>query len=777
MKRATCPADGDVLAIRETPAKRARALLSVPPNLVDQVFQLIHEALWAQHWQVYSENERRLYILRHVRDVHGLLVQIDQEMGQNYQRFDHVFSENLSRIIEQKLDALLSIYPLNITSFQRMYQNFLTVIRIFTQDISTPLHDYLCFAYDQHEEYMCSRLAVDRILRQVLSQRIQQISEFVPNVHRMIDLAWQPQNIDEEQESLFFACTEAINILRSDPQRFSPIAQALKNARVHHIRQRIGQRPLQTITDVVTYLQTVEELIRADVETAERLFDTGHSKARFSAELSEQLYNTFVFELIPQLIPAAMFLDALQSSGVQQEYVDRCLSLYVRMNGESQQKIIVQIEAAVMLGLERIRLAAQKTVAGSPTSKPAILDRLIKSQKLLPEFARFLELIQINPMLPDWAQTAMKRMIPNIIPAFYGRNAVDSPSISMSSYLVTYVLENIEKEQTDSLWSHLDLVEYQHLHQVLQYLSNKDQFMHTMHASVSRKLVRKLQEKRYIDHMEAFGQLIQSFGYPMPNVLPGLIQDCREVTETNAAFRRSPAGAKMQPAANYYVLRYHQWSLGSLEGSCVFPKELAQTLKPFETLYAKQFPYREHQWCPEISPIVFSLEVDNLVVTFDTNLAIYSALALLDTQRPITPDELRGKLQCSELMFQRIMTSLVKPKIVTADTNGIVLNREFMAQNTGKNIPIRYLMINQEIRIETQVQIDRRSITEAACVRIMKREKKLSFGDLFQRTKNEVKNWFDLDRSDFKDTVERMFDREYFLRDAKDTEQILYSVQ
>ena len=167
-------------------------------------------------------------------------------------------------------------------------------------------------------------------------------------------------------------------------------------------------------------------------------------------------------------------------------------------------------------------------------------------------------------------------------------------------------------------------------------------------------------------------------------------------------------------------------------------------------------------------------------------LSLYQAIVLLlfNEHHRLTAQEIqeKSKLESTDLNRTLQSLSLAKIKILTKTpmTREVALTDVFELNHNFKH-PLYRIIVNQVQAKETKEEIqqttdrcfeDRLYMVDAAIVRIMKQEKRISYKELVTNLFETLK--FPLQAADVKKRIESLLERDYMERDAQDATMYSY---
>ncbi|KAE8221728.1 hypothetical protein CF319_g4955 [Tilletia indica] len=319
---------------------------------------------------------------------------------------------------------------------------------------------------------------------------------------------------------------------------------------------------------------------------------------------------------------------------------------------------------------------------------------------------------------------------------------------------------------------------------VFRFLHEKDVFERYYKQHLAKRL---LQARSVSDDAERgmMAKLKVECGHGYVQKLQGMLNDMKVSEEITKSFQNSldKSGRKLPYDMSVNVLTSTYWPISAQAPACQMPALLLNGRKAFEQFYANRHSGRVLTWHPHFGSADVRVTFKNK--KHELNVFTYALVILLLFED--TPDEgegsrltyehIRDTTEIPAADVQRTLQSLAcgKYKILLKEPKGKDINPgDRFSFNTTFSAPLARIKIAQVVaKVETpverketaeKVEEERKSVTEACIVRIMKNRKTLGHNELVNEVVRQLSSRFVPSPASIKKRIEALIDREYLER-------------
>ncbi|KAL9935024.1 hypothetical protein V8E36_006100 [Tilletia maclaganii] len=319
---------------------------------------------------------------------------------------------------------------------------------------------------------------------------------------------------------------------------------------------------------------------------------------------------------------------------------------------------------------------------------------------------------------------------------------------------------------------------------VFRFLHEKDVFERYYKQHLAKRL---LHARSVSDDAERgmMAKLKVECGHGYVQKLQGMLNDMKVSEEITKSFQSSldKSGRRLPYDMSVNVLTSTYWPVSAQAPTCQMPPLLLNGRKAFEQFYANRHSGRVLTWNPHFGSADVRVTFKNK--KHELNVFTYALVILLlfeDTPDDgegsrLTYEHIRDTTQIPPLDVQRTLQSLAcgKHKILLKEPKGKDINPgDRFCFNLNFTAPLARIKIAQVVgKVETpverketaeKVEEERKSVTEACIVRIMKNRKTMEHNELLNEVIRQLSSRFVPSPSSIKKRIEALIDREYLER-------------
>ncbi|CAI1999565.1 hypothetical protein SEUBUCD646_0G02860 [Saccharomyces eubayanus] len=354
------------------------------------------------------------------------------------------------------------------------------------------------------------------------------------------------------------------------------------------------------------------------------------------------------------------------------------------------------------------------------------------------------------------------------------------PSEYISTY-VDYCMKQTNDNDAEVAKIKEDLLDSTKL---IELLSEKDIFESTYKKQLSRRL---LQQKSILEIEKWMVQMIKdALGTFFTLKLEIMLRDISLSSRILQAFKSSSTSSIEYMNFVPEVLTRTSWpfqSTNPIDESIALPPRMSQMLMGFEEYYSLKYKERVLKWAHHLSVIEIGCQFNNGYYEISFSVYAGAIFLLFENYEELTLEEIRELTHIPEEDVKSLvmsMSTVPKCRILKRSSNSgnakFSVNYFFSAPNRKVKVPIIAgpASFHKSDNLASQSLVDsyeNESIMEvnAAIVRIMKTEGKLSHQQLLQRATKHMERRFHLTSSTFKRSLQLLLEKEYIQRDADDT--------
>ncbi|KAI8365993.1 cullin [Radiomyces spectabilis] len=320
---------------------------------------------------------------------------------------------------------------------------------------------------------------------------------------------------------------------------------------------------------------------------------------------------------------------------------------------------------------------------------------------------------------------------------------------------------------------------------IFRYLQGKD----TFEAFYKRFLAKRLLLNRMVSNdieKSMLSRLKTECGPDFTKNLEAMFKDIEISADLNAAFKESQEYSQWGNVQLYVnVLAQGIWPSYSAS-EIILPPDMRAQQEAYIQFYGKKYTGRRLTWQNSLGSC--SVKAHFSAGFKELMLSLFQTVILLlfnDTSRPfLTYNDIFDATNLDHKELRRVLQSLScgQHQILKKEPSGTTVEPSdqfaFNEQFQAPQHRLKFNTIQQEQTVEEQkdtqskVLVNRQHQLEAAIVRIMKANKRLSHAALVNELFEQLK--FPVDAADIKKRIESLIDRDYLVRDEKDNSMYNY---
>ncbi|CDZ97609.1 Cullins [Phaffia rhodozyma] len=349
-----------------------------------------------------------------------------------------------------------------------------------------------------------------------------------------------------------------------------------------------------------------------------------------------------------------------------------------------------------------------------------------------------------------------------------------------AEFISLFIDENLKKGLKGKSEDEVDIILNKAI-TVFRFLTDKDVFERYYKNHLAKRLINS---RSVSDDAERgmVAKLKVESGYQFTQKLEGMFTDMRVSGDTMDAYRAHQSSTSAAPSfdLSVTVLTSTYWPGTNLQSTTIFPSTLSAQVEAFERFYHSRHSGRRLTWQSHLGTADVKVRFKNR--THELNVSTLALVTLLlfenleegeeleyqdiRSATGIPDSELMRTLQSLACGKYRVLTKHPKSKDV-AVTDSFVFNDAFTAPLAKIKIAmVANKVETNEQREETNEKVDeeRRFLTEACIVRIMKNSKTMTHQALMNEVTKQLSSRFSPSTAMIKKRIEALIDREYLER-------------
>ncbi|KAI9014744.1 Cullin [Gaertneriomyces semiglobifer] len=539
--------------------------------------------------------------------------------------------------------------------------------------------------------------------------------------------------------------------------------------------------------DAIEYLKRTERRLREE-ETRVNAYLSAQTDAKIRAILEEELLQKNVKQVI-EMESAGMV-----SMMTNDRYDDlkRMYQLFGRVsNGHAEMRTCVssQIEALVMninQSFGGVTVSACLEVRAHSVSRP--------NTGVQPDQANPSQWVDALLVLRDKFNAMLEKAFSNNIQFEADMNASFQRSVNRNrkapEFVSLFIDENLRKRLKGKTDEEIESLLEKTI-SLFRYVEEKDVFERYFKQHLAKRLL--FQKSVSTDaERNLIARLKIECGYQFTTKLEGMFTDIKTAEDTMTAFREQLSTSRSAPSdmpeINVTVLTTTYWPMTQRPSAdpSNFPKNITGAMEYFQKFYHSRHSGRRLTWLPHMGTA-------DIKATFDKgrkeiNIPTYGMVVLIGVFNDVADGEwvtykriaemtaipemeLKRILQSMSLAKFKILQKKIKSKEI-ADDDAFRVNLGF----TAPQHKIRILQItgsaaaeNDKEREETlgKVDTERKHLTEACIVRIMKSRRQMDHNNLIAEVAKQLGAKFTPSPQMVKKRIEGLIEREYLERDKE----------
>ncbi|KAH8796887.1 Cullin [Flagelloscypha sp. PMI_526] len=310
---------------------------------------------------------------------------------------------------------------------------------------------------------------------------------------------------------------------------------------------------------------------------------------------------------------------------------------------------------------------------------------------------------------------------------------------------------------------------------LFKYLEDKDVFQTFYTTKLSKRLIHGVSAS---DEAEAsmISKLKEACGFEYTNKLQRMFTDMSLSKDLTDSFkeRMEQNHGDMDINFSVMVLGTNFWPLNPPTHDYIIPQEILPTYDRFLKYYQSKHSGRKLTWLWNYSKN--ELRTNYLNQKYMLMTSSYQMAVLLQYNRndTLSLDELVTATSISKDILTQVLALLTKAKVlVSSESEQYDLNPSFKSKKIRVNLnqPIKADVKASDEMVLKAVDEDRKYVTQATIVRIMKARKTMKNQALIQEVISQISQRFSPKIPDIKKAIETLIEKEYMERveGSKDT--------
>ncbi|EPX72697.1 Cullin 4 [Schizosaccharomyces octosporus yFS286] len=348
----------------------------------------------------------------------------------------------------------------------------------------------------------------------------------------------------------------------------------------------------------------------------------------------------------------------------------------------------------------------------------------------------------------------------------------ETPAKAIAKY-IDYLLRHGEQVTNGTPLQQI----FETLLDIFRYVASKDVFEAFYKRDIAKRLLLNKSASSQNERM-LLEMLKKTCGSQFTHALEGMFKDINLSKEFSSSFQQSKLSKNLHRDLYVNVLSQAYWPAYP-EGHVRLPEDMQEDLQQFEKFYLAKQTSKRIRWLPSLGHCLvkarfplgnkeLSISLFQACVLLEFNkCAPGEGLTYRDLQKTteLTDADLTRTLQSLSCVRVRPLVMVPKGKVPKPDTMFYV-NEKFTDKLYRIKINQIYLKDERQESEEVQEQVlqDRQFELQAAVVRIMKQNERVSHDELVQKTIEVCKNRGIPEISDIKSTIEKLLNKEYLER-------------
>ncbi|WBW74419.1 cullin 4 [Schizosaccharomyces osmophilus] len=312
---------------------------------------------------------------------------------------------------------------------------------------------------------------------------------------------------------------------------------------------------------------------------------------------------------------------------------------------------------------------------------------------------------------------------------------------------------------------------------IFRYVASKDVFEAFYKRDIAKRLLlnksASSQNERLLLEM-----LKKTCGSQFTHALEGMFRDINLSKEFSSSFQQSKLSKNLHRDLYVNVLSQAYWPAYP-EGHVRLPEDMQEDIQQFEKFYLAKQTSKQIRWLPSLGHCLVKARFP--LGNKELSISLFQACVLLKFNgcapgEGLTYRDLQKATELSEADLTRTLQSLscvrVRPLVmvpkgkVPKPETKFYVNEKFTDKLYRIKINQIYLKDERQESEEVQEQVvqDRQFELQAAVVRIMKQNERLSHDQLVEKTIEISKDRGVPEISDIKSTIEKLLNKEYLER-------------
>lgn len=404
----------------------------------------------------------------------------------------------------------------------------------------------------------------------------------------------------------------------------------------------------------------------------------------------------------------------------------------------------------------------------------AFVDRLLEIQ------AKYLDLVQNAFQNNQHFQKAHNEAFVEFVNKQTEKNTT-------AQLLAVYVNEYL-KEKANSQSDEVTEKRFTELLRILHHVIDRDLFQEFYRKQLAKRLLmsggnlQEEAEKMFIAKLK--GQ----YGAAFTNRLEGMFTDHTLAAELQSQFAEHVGELPNPPEIDLevQVLRQGYWPQYKTD-DLILPPNMTSAMAAFKEFFCARKKNRILTWVHTLGTCVVQARFSTRATPVEVHLTTYQAVVLLlfNAGAELTKPAVVAATKLPAAEVERILASLAMHKnekfhLLTktgdadsiSDTDVFTYNKDLVCKTRNLKLPgIGRLSVEEQKQVAPHVMQDRKMVTEAVIVRVMKTRQKLTHQELLAEVMDQLKN-FRPESKMIKQRIEDLITRLYLKRD--EVQQNLY---
>lgn len=306
---------------------------------------------------------------------------------------------------------------------------------------------------------------------------------------------------------------------------------------------------------------------------------------------------------------------------------------------------------------------------------------------------------------------------------------------------------------------------------VFRYLDDRDVFQRFYAKMLARRLIQGTSVSEEAEEA-MISKLKEACGVAYTAKLHRMINDMQTSGDLNAQFKTTSGRGVLAMDLSVLVLCAASWPLSPPSYAMAVSPAMERGLSLFQQFYQARHSGRRLHWLHHLSRGELAatyLGQGRSAVTFQVSTPQMAVLLQYNDAEVYSAGELGAATRMPESIVSQILEHLVKARVLLEEEGPVYrLNRGYRSKKVRVNLNVPLKAEQRQEREETHqhVQEDRRLLTQAAIVRVMKTRKTLDYSNLVGEVIGQLQARFKPSVPDIKRAIDLLIEKEYLERAA-----------